>query len=145
MGVGMSLVETGAGEAAKIGVSDVVRASAAIVANETARNAEEINPSLIDIRDSFGSCWPTGYRIVARLELIDVKCQLSRAPRLLAQVWQHASQSVVAKNKMMHERGGHMECRQDHENIGQDLVHFLDVVREGLISDPWRGDLAQPE
>jgi hypothetical protein len=53
-GVEMSLVETGA---ATTEVSDVVRTSAAIVANETVRNAEENNPWLIDIRGSL-SCQP---------------------------------------------------------------------------------------
>jgi len=50
-------VETGAAAAATTEVSDVVRTSAAIVANETVRNAEEINPWLIDIRGSL-SCQP---------------------------------------------------------------------------------------
>jgi hypothetical protein len=62
-GVEMSLVETGA---ATTGVSDVVRTNAAIVINETVRNAEENenNPWLIDIAGSL-SCQPT-WRVVAR-------------------------------------------------------------------------------
>lgn len=45
----------------------------------------------------------------------------------------------------MHERGGHVECRQDNEEVGQDLVHFLEAVRERLIGDPGRRNRRQAE
>jgi hypothetical protein len=34
---------------------------------------------------------------------------------------------------MMHERSGHVEQRQDREQIGQNLVHFLKAKRERFV------------
>jgi len=68
-GVDMS-VETRAAGAATTDVADVVRTSAAIMVNETVRNAEEINPWLIDIRGSL-SC-PPNLPSCGPLQLIEV-------------------------------------------------------------------------
>jgi hypothetical protein len=66
----MSL-ESGAAGAATSGDSDVVRTSAAIVANATARGAEEINPLLINIVSSSDHLSQT-YTSRGVLKLIEV-------------------------------------------------------------------------